>query len=125
MATEAGYDGGNVKISINGATFAVIPAAAYIFNAPSKLDRRLRPTPTRSRARTGFTGTDGGEIGGIWGTSQVDLTAAGVKAGDKVSCASTSVGTAAAASTAGTSTTSRSTCVLAAPAPAGREGRRS
>ena len=40
VATEAGYDGGNVKISVNGGAFDLIPAAAYIFNAPAKLDRR-------------------------------------------------------------------------------------
>jgi hypothetical protein len=32
----------------------------------------------------GFTGTDGGEIGGSWGTSHIDLAKVGVKASDNV-----------------------------------------
>ena len=33
MATEAGFDGGNVKISVNGGPFELVPASAFIFNA--------------------------------------------------------------------------------------------
>ncbi|PVG82038.1 hypothetical protein DDE18_15240 [Nocardioides gansuensis] len=83
VSTETGYDGGNVKVSVNGGPFAVIPAAAYTFNAPTKLtDASTNTNPMAGE--DGFTGTDGGEIGGSWGTSQVDLTKAGVKAGDTV-----------------------------------------
>ncbi|WP_107704792.1 M4 family metallopeptidase [Nocardioides allogilvus] len=83
VSTESGYDGGNVKVSINGGDFMVIPAAAYTFNKPSKIfDASTNTNPLAGE--DGFTGTDGGEIGGSWGTSQVDLTQAGVKAGDTV-----------------------------------------
>lgn len=83
VATEAGYDGGNVKVSVNGAAFMVIPATAYTFNKPSKLaDASTSTNPMAGE--DGFTGTDGGEIGGSWGTSQVDLARAGVKPGDSV-----------------------------------------
>ncbi|QCC77469.1 M4 family metallopeptidase [Nocardioides daphniae] len=47
VATESGYDGGNVKISVNGGGFAPIPAEAYVFNAPPRWPPRP-PTPTRS-----------------------------------------------------------------------------
>ena len=32
LATEASYDGGNVKISVNGGPWTVIPPSAYSFN---------------------------------------------------------------------------------------------
>lgn len=83
VSTETGYDGGNVKVSVNGGPFVVIPATAYTFNAPTKLtDASTNTNPMAGE--DGFTGTDGGEIGGSWGTSQVDLTKAGVSAGDSV-----------------------------------------
>ena len=80
VATEFEYDGGNVKISVNEGAFAPIPAAAYLFNAPAT---ELQPTNPLG-GELGFTGSDGGEVGGSWGTSYVDLQAAGVKAGDTV-----------------------------------------
>ena len=49
-----------------------IPAAAYTFNKPTKLtDASTNTNPMAGEE--GFTGTDGGRIGGSWGTSQVDL----------------------------------------------------
>lgn len=84
VATENGYDGGNVKISVNGGAFTTIPAAAYVFNKPGKLtDASTNTSPLAGQ--DGFTGTDGGEIGGSWGTSQVDLTKVGVAGGDSIS----------------------------------------
>ncbi|QIK76235.1 M4 family metallopeptidase [Nocardioides piscis] len=83
VSTETGYDGGNVKVSINGGAYTLIPASAYIFNKPTKLtDASTNTNPMAGE--DGFTGTDGGKIGGSWGTSQVDLAKAGVKAGDRV-----------------------------------------
>jgi hypothetical protein len=83
VSTESGYDGGNVKVSVNGGEFTLIPAAAYTFNAPSKIfDASTNTNPMAGE--DGFTGTDGGEIVGTWGTSQVDLAKAGVNAGDTV-----------------------------------------
>jgi len=32
VETEAGYDGGNVKVSVNGGAFQLIPASAYAYN---------------------------------------------------------------------------------------------
>ena len=84
VSTEAGYDGGNVKVSINGAPYAVIPTGAYLFNAPTKMtDASTNTSPLAGQ--DGFTGTDGGELGGSWGTSHIDLAKAGVVAGNTVS----------------------------------------
>ena len=89
VATESKFDGGNVKLSINGGAFAVIPTAAYVFNAPNiTLDPAVlagQPNNTSPLAgQPGFSGTNPGRASGSWGTSQVNLEAAGVKAGDNV-----------------------------------------
>jgi hypothetical protein len=82
IATEHGYDGGNVKVSVNESAFAVVPDAAYIFNPPN--DELLPTNPLGGEQ--GFTGTDGGEVFGSWGTSFIDLSKLTVapKAGDEV-----------------------------------------
>jgi hypothetical protein len=84
MATEPGFDGGNVKISINGKNFKVIPSAAYVFNGPDVIASAAEGNSSPLAGEEGFTGTDGGSVFGSWGTSIVDLKGAGVKAGDKV-----------------------------------------
>jgi Zn-dependent metalloprotease len=84
VATEATYDGGNVKASVNGGPFTVIPAAAYVFNKPGKLATLAQGNSNPLAGQDSFTGTDGGETYGSWGTSQVDLGAIGVLPGDTV-----------------------------------------
>ena len=85
VATEVGYDGGNVKISVNGGTFKVIPTAAYLFNAPNATLITLAEGGTNPlNGQDGFTGTNGGSVFGSWGTSIVDLKKAGVGAHDKI-----------------------------------------
>ena len=84
VATEGGYDGGNMKISLNGGDFEVIPAEAYTFNAPSTLTSLAGGSTNPLAGEDGFTGTDGGTVTGSWGESQVDLSALGVTAGDLV-----------------------------------------
>ncbi|KRE96218.1 hypothetical protein ASG76_04060 [Nocardioides sp. Soil774] len=80
MASESKYDGGNVKVSVNGAPFALVPTDAYLFNAPGgTIDAGTLPMKNEAA----FTGTDGGQLGGSWGTSIVDLAKV-AKAGDTV-----------------------------------------
>jgi Zn-dependent metalloprotease len=84
VRTEAGFDGGNVKLKVNGGAFAVIPAAAFDFN-PYNGTMEIAPGNTSPMAgEAAFTGTNPGSAFGSWGTSHVDLAAAGVKAGDTV-----------------------------------------
>ena len=76
VATEVGWDGGNVKVSVDGGAFAVIPASAYVFNAPGGTLETVADENTNPMAgEVAFTGTDGGEPTGSWGTSIVDLSA--------------------------------------------------
>jgi Zn-dependent metalloprotease len=83
VATEAGWDGGNVKVSINGGLFEVIPASAFIFNPYNGTLQTAGAGNTNPLAgEPAFTGTDGGELTGSWGQSQVDLKALGLKPGD-------------------------------------------
>jgi Zn-dependent metalloprotease len=85
VATELGWDGGNVKISVNGGAFVVVPAAAFTFNPYNATLQTAAAGNTNPLAgQPGFTGTDGGEVGGSWGESQIDLTVVGVKAGDTI-----------------------------------------
>nr|WP_281386078.1 M4 family metallopeptidase [Nocardioides luti] len=85
LATEAGYDGGNVKISVNGGKFKVVPNGAYAFNKPnSALLAADQGNSNPMAGQKAFNGTDGGTATGSWGTSIVNLAKAGAKPGDKV-----------------------------------------
>jgi Zn-dependent metalloprotease len=84
IASELNVDGGNVKVSVNGAPFTAVPTAAYIFNAPGTL---LPPAAGNTNPMAGeaaFTGSDGGTNTTAFGTSIIDLAALGAKAGDSV-----------------------------------------
>jgi hypothetical protein len=85
VATEAGWDGGNLKISINGGTYAVVPASAFVFNPYNMTLQTAAAGNTNPLAgQPGFSGTDGGEVHGTWGQSQIDLRKVGVKKGDTI-----------------------------------------
>lgn len=83
VATEGGWDGGNLKISINGGAYTVVPASAYTFNAyNTALNTAGNTNPLAGQP--GFSGTDGGQVNGSWGQSQIDLAALGVVPGDTI-----------------------------------------
>ena len=86
VATEAGWDGGNMKISINGGSFFVPPDAAYTFNSYNvpNLNTAAQGNTNPLAGQDGWTGTDGGSLGGSWGQSQLDLAALGVTGGDTI-----------------------------------------
>ncbi len=84
VLTETGWDGGNVKISVNGGAYTVIPGSAFVFNAPTQINPAAFGNDNPMAGEEGFTGGDGGKVTGSWGTSIVDLSAAGVAPGDKV-----------------------------------------
>lgn len=84
VATEAGWDGGNVKVSVNDGPFDVVPAGAYVFNAPTVLNPAVAGNTNPLAGQEGFTGTDGGTVSGSWGQSQIDLTMIGANPGDTI-----------------------------------------
>lgn len=81
VATEAGYDGGNVKISLNYGSYFAVPASAYTFN-PMNTVLRTSGNSNPLAGQPAFSGSDGGVATGSWGESQIDLAALGVVPGD-------------------------------------------
>jgi hypothetical protein len=85
VATELGWDGGNVKISINGGPYVLVPASAFTFNAYNTVLNPASAGNTNPLAgEEAFSGTDGGKVTGSWGQSQVDLAQVGVNPGDRI-----------------------------------------
>jgi Zn-dependent metalloprotease len=87
VATEQGWDGGNVWMSVNGRAYAQIPSAAFLFNPYNQTLNTAAAGNTNPMAgQPAFTGTDAGELVSSWGTSIVDLAATGarIRAGDSV-----------------------------------------
>ena len=75
FATETGFDGGNVQVSLdNGATFTPVPALAYTFNEPGTLSTVAQGNTNPLAGQPGFTGTNPGSHFGSWGTSHIDLS---------------------------------------------------
>ncbi|MDH4254871.1 MAG: M4 family metallopeptidase [Gammaproteobacteria bacterium] len=85
VATESAWDGGNLKISINGGPYVLVPDSAYRFNP---YNATLQPAGAGNTnplsGQRAFSGTDGGSLFGSWGQSQVDLSLLGVQANDTV-----------------------------------------
>ena len=75
IATEAGWDGGNVKISVNDGPWTVIPASAFLYNPYNATLQSVAAGNTNPLAgQPAWTGTDGGSNDGSWGRSIIDLT---------------------------------------------------
>jgi Zn-dependent metalloprotease len=73
VATEPLWDGGNVKVSVNGGAWQTIPDAKFIYNA---YNATINPAPANTNplaGQRGFTGTDGGAVDGTWGRTIIDL----------------------------------------------------
>ncbi len=82
VATELGWDGGNLKISVNGGAFELVPVSAFDISPYS--NTLIASGNTNPLAgQDAFTGADGGSARGSWGQSQVDLTGI-AGAGDNV-----------------------------------------
>lgn len=80
IATEDGWDGGNVKISVNGGPWTVVAPEHFIYN-PYNLnfvgwDFLIPAAFGNTNPMAGefaFQGTDGGSVQGSWGRSIIDL----------------------------------------------------
>ncbi|MGQ0833330.1 MAG: M4 family metallopeptidase [Gammaproteobacteria bacterium] len=85
MATEVGYDGGNVMISINGGEYSVIPSSAFVHNPyTGNLNDVIDQNTNPKAGEEAWHGGNENEVSGDWGQSQIDLAAAGVQPGDSV-----------------------------------------
>jgi Zn-dependent metalloprotease len=86
VATEAGWDGGNLKVSINGGPYVVPVDADYTFNTYNvpTLNTEAQGNTNPLAGEDGWSGTDGGKVGGSWGQSQLNLASLGVVPGDTI-----------------------------------------
>lgn len=74
VATEPGYDGGNVSISVNGAPFVPVAKADFTYNAYNTMLITAAGGNTNPLAgQDGFSGSDAGSVDGSWGRSHVNL----------------------------------------------------
>jgi len=72
METEAGYDGGNVKIRVDGGGWQLLPAAAFLYN---RYNTTLMAAPNNTNPMAGQAAWSGGTPeSNNWGTSLIDLS---------------------------------------------------
>lgn len=76
ISTEPDWDGGNLKIGVDGGPWMTVPGSVFKFNP---YNGRINP-PAGSNPNSNplagepaFTGANPGVLGGSWGQSQVDL----------------------------------------------------
>jgi hypothetical protein len=75
VATEFGWDGGNVWINVNGGGWQLIPSADFLFNPYNTTLQTAAAGNTNPLAgMEAFSGSNEGEVAGSWGQSQVDVT---------------------------------------------------
>ena len=85
LATEAGWDGGNVKLRVSDGTWKLLPPKAFVFNGPRA---RLAPAAAGNTSplagERAWSGADDGQVEGSRGQTQVLLARAGVGRGDRL-----------------------------------------
>jgi hypothetical protein len=75
IASEFRFDGGNVKISVDGGAWTLIPAADYTYNPYNTTFQTAASGNTNPLAgEAAFSGSDGGTVEGSWGQSQIRLS---------------------------------------------------
>lgn len=75
VATEQSYDGGNVKYSVNGGAWTLVPRTTFTFNQYNRQLASAAAGNTNPLAgQYAFSGSDGGEPSGSWGQSRVNLS---------------------------------------------------
>lgn len=74
VTSETGFDGGNLRISVDGGAWTLVPAADYTYNPYNMTLVTAGAGNTDPLAgQTAFSGTDGGTVFGSWGQSQIRL----------------------------------------------------
>lgn len=84
IASEADYDGGNLKVSVDGGPWTLVAGKDFVFNPyNATLATAAAGNSNPMAGQPAFQGTDQGSLGGSWGRSIVDL-APYAKPGNKV-----------------------------------------
>jgi hypothetical protein len=74
VATEAGWDGGNIEIRVNGGPWQLVQGSDFVYNPYNTTLFTATQSNTNPMAgEPAFSGTDGGAVGGAWGRSIVRL----------------------------------------------------
>jgi Zn-dependent metalloprotease len=81
VATEDGWDGGNLKISVNGGDYQLVSEEAFLYNSYNSSvideitnDGEVIENTNPMAGEPAYTGEDQGHVfGGSWGQSQIDL----------------------------------------------------
>ncbi len=74
LATEPGWDGGNLKISVNGGAWQLVQPHDYAYNPYNlALFTTAQGNTNPIAGQPAFSGTDGGQVDGTWGRSIVNL----------------------------------------------------
>ena len=75
IASESQYDGGNLKLSVNGGAYQLVPREAFTFNQYNlDLNTAEQRNTNPMAGEPAFSGTDLGTVRGSWGQSHVDLS---------------------------------------------------
>jgi hypothetical protein len=119
IATDAGWDGGNVKVSVNGGPFRVVPSDNFTFNPYNATLLILNPSSSTNPLAGQPAWATATRIGRRQG-SRRSISTASRRTATRSRCASGWASTAAVGSWAGTSTTCASTAarLTRRPAPA-------
>jgi hypothetical protein len=74
VATEAGFDGGNLSVSVGGGAWQLVAPADFTFN-PYNTTLATAPQGNTNplAGQPAFSGSDGGLVTGSWGRSHVNL----------------------------------------------------
>ena len=73
VATESLWDGGNLRVSVDGGEFVLVPGDAFRFNTYNEV-LNVGSNPNPLAGEPAFTGFDQRTVSGSWGESQVDLS---------------------------------------------------
>ena len=83
VATEFEWDGGNIKYSLNGGTWTLLPVEAFTANGYNdEINGIYAGNDNPMAGQVAFTGADEGSVSGSWGRSYVDLSSIGVLPND-------------------------------------------
>lgn len=83
VSTESKWDGGNIKYSLNGNTWTLLPASAFTAN-PYNAYLNIYDNTNPMLGEMAFTGSDEGSTSGSWGRSYIDLSSIGVTANSTI-----------------------------------------
>ena len=84
IATEMQWDGGNIKYSLNGGAWTLVPKTAFSQNPYNTTLNGTTQSDNPMKGQASFSGTDGGSLGGSWGQSVIDLSKIGVVSGSNI-----------------------------------------